>query len=279
MKGRARAGSLTKPGTLATVATEHERDGRRVIQPKIAGWKLKQRERNLFEGAEVIPNWRLADKSRRFLADTTSHLSPETPSQVGKSLKDFDRQAARQFAVVAASGIAVRSAGSALVLIASGYVIESAGPFRRILESKLHAQAINDDQSGEYALRFLQGRGTGISKLAQRYGKKEEVELLSTFAHADTSGLRLLESGARRGSGEVTETEINVLPAADPAKAVSVLYLISYEMVGMAALVAEVFGVGLEIPPWISRELQRLREASEALGQSPVPDGQRKKRR
>lgn len=261
------------------MATEHERDGRRVIQPKIAGWKLKQRERNLFEGAELIPNWRLADKSRRFLADTTSHLSPETPSQVGKSLKDFDRQAARQFAVVAASGIAVRSAGSALVLIASGYVIESAGPFRRILESKLHARAIKDDQSGEYALRFLQGRGTGISKLAQRYGKKEEVELLSTFAHADASGLRLLESGARRGSGEISETEINVLPAADPEKAASVLYLISYETVGIAALVAEVFGVGLEVPPWIGRELQRLREASEALGRSPAPDGQRKKRR
>ncbi|MGN6257925.1 MAG: hypothetical protein ACTHN3_09300 [Solirubrobacterales bacterium] len=261
------------------MATEYKRDGRRVIQPKIADWKLKQRERSLFEGAEVIPNWRLADKSRRFLADTTSHLSPEIPSQVGKSLKDFDRTAARQFAVVSASGIAVRSAGSGLVLIASGYVIESAGPFRRILESKLHAQAINDDQSGEYALRFLQGRGTGISKLAQRYGKKEEVELLSTFAHADASGLRLLEVGARRGNSEVSETEINVLPAADPEKAASVLYLISYETVGIATLVAEVFGVGLEIPPWISRELQRLKEASEALARSSAPSAGRKKRR
>ncbi|MGN6557015.1 MAG: hypothetical protein ACTHLH_03270 [Solirubrobacterales bacterium] len=261
------------------MATEYERDGKRMIQPKIASWKLKQRERLLYGEAEIIPNWRLADKSRRFLADTTSHLSPEIPSQVGKPLKEFDRQAARQFAVVAASGIAVRSAGSAVVLVAAGYAIESAGPFRRILESKLHAQAIKDDQTGEYALRFLQGQGTGISKLAQRYGQKEEVELLSTFAHADASGLRLLQSGARRGSGEVSETEINVLPAADPEKAASILYLIGYETVGIAVLVAEVFGVGLEIPPWISSELKRLKAASEALRQPPAPGGGRKERK
>jgi hypothetical protein len=255
------------------MAKEYARDGRRMIQPKIADWKIKQRERQLFGEAEIIPNWRLADKARRFLADTAGHLSPETASQVGKTLKQFDPQAARQFAVIAASGIAVRSAGSALVLVASGYVVESAGPFRRILESKLQARAILDDESGQYALRFLQGRGTGISKLAQRYGQKEEIELLSTFAHADASGLRLVESGVRRGSGEVSETEFSVLPAADPKKAISILYLVAYESVGIATIVAEVFGVGVEVPPWISAELKRLKVAADSLRQPPVPGG------
>lgn len=256
------------------MAREYERDGHRVIQPKIADWKIKQRERQLFADAEVIPNWRLADKARRLLADTAGHLSPEIPSQIGKTLRQFDPQAARQFAVIAASGIAVRSAGSALVLVASGYVVESAGPFRRILESKLQARAILDDESGQYALRFLQGRGTGISKLAQRYGQKEEIELLSTFAHADASGLRLVESGVRRGSGEVSETEISVLPAADPEKAISILYLVAYESVGITTIVAEVFGVGVEVPPWISAELKRLKEAADSLRQPPVPGGE-----
>lgn len=247
---------------MVAVAKEFERDGRRVVQPKISQWDLKLRERKLFKSAESIPNWRLAEKTRRLLADTASHMSAEIPSQVGLAADEFDSAVARQFAGVATAGIAVRASSSALMLVACGYSIEAAGPLRRLIEAKLHARAVCDDDSGEYALRLVKGRGMGMSKLAQRYGEREEIDALSTIAHADTAALRLYErEGSLKGRGApVQEAEFSVLPEPDIKRASSVLYVIAYETAGMAVVVAEIFGVALEIPSWIGAELKRLSE-------------------
>jgi hypothetical protein len=245
------------------MAQEYEEDGQRIIRPKITKWKLKQREQRLIASAEQIPNWRLADKARRFLADTAEHLSADIPSQVGQSLDDFDRDAGRQFASVAAGGLAVRASSSALMLVSSGYVVEAGGPLRRLIEAKLHCRAICDDETGQYGFRYLQGRAAGLSKLAQKYGERQEIETLSRVAHADTAALELYERpGSRKGDGPIQEGEFSVLPEADVERAFSVLYVIAYETVGMAVVIAQVFEVLLQIPAWISGELKRLREAS-----------------
>jgi hypothetical protein len=61
------------------MATEYEEDGVRIVKPSLSEWRLKEHEKWLLEQSDSIPNWRLADKCRRLLADTTSHLSASLP--------------------------------------------------------------------------------------------------------------------------------------------------------------------------------------------------------
>ena len=232
------------------MATEIERDGIRYIQPKIASWKIKDRERELFASAEEIPTWRLADKTRRMLGDLAQHVSGETPPQVGaKTLADFDRSAARQFASIAAAGIVVRSSSSVLMLTSTGYVVEAGAMLRRVIEAKLHCRAISDDESGEYALRYLQGKGSGLSKLAQKYGNRDEVDTLSKLSHADNRSLRLVESRFIEGDGIVQEGEFSVMPARQPEWAASLLYVVAYETAAMCALLVEVSALESRFQP------------------------------
>jgi hypothetical protein len=164
------------------------------------------------------------------------------------------------------AGIAIRSAGSVLVLVSSGYIIEGGGPLRRVIEARLHCQAINDDNRGEYALRYLKGKGMKLSKLAQKYGQRREVDALSAAAHADARLLSLLsDPNAVTGEGEVEEGEFSVLPFRDVGMAQSILYVVAYETVGVATTVVEAFGAALQIPPWISEELKRLGELADQI--------------
>lgn len=49
------------------------------IKPQISRWDFKERERRAFEEREAIENWRLADKSRRVLADVSHQLNEALP--------------------------------------------------------------------------------------------------------------------------------------------------------------------------------------------------------
>ncbi|HEU4905501.1 MAG TPA: hypothetical protein VFT19_05235 [Solirubrobacterales bacterium] len=239
------------------MAEEYEKDGQRVIKAKITHWKLKERERALFADAERVTNWKLADKSRRLLADLSSHLSDDLPEFVGRSLEDLGRPTLRKAALIATAGITVRAAGSGMALVSCGYLAESAGPARRGLEAKLNAMAILDDESGEYAINYLRGRSRGLTKLAEKYGTREDVVVLSRIAHADVRGLSLLHLRSPRREGAVIEGIVDLSPSRDDVLAGFALYALAYEAAGMCAVLAEGFNFAFEVPPWVSGELQR----------------------
>lgn len=232
-----------------------------MVKAQISGWRLKQEEQVLFAQAGDLPNWKLADKTRRMLIDFCAHFSDSLPVLEGVSVEKVEPDIARKWAVVAAAGIVVRSVGSAMALVACGYLPETGGPVRRTIEAKLNGLAILEDLTGQYALRYLQGRPRGLSKLAKKYESAEDVRLLSILAHADARGLALLSDEPRSiYSHEAGETTVSLVPHREVAQAHDVLYVMAYECGGMCAALAEVFGVAFEIPPWVNGELLRLRD-------------------
>jgi hypothetical protein len=241
-----------------------EQEAVRLVKPKISGWPLKQDEARLFERRDQIPNWRLADKSRRVLAETSRQLSvaiPEVTLTTNQELRPY----ARRYAAVSACGIAVRAAGSVLAQVGAGYVVEAGGSLRRIIEARMNLEAVLKDTTPDYALRFLQGKGSKLAKLSSKGKNRAEVEALSKLTHADVGVLRFL-SARRDGVGtEVDHGEYNVWPAVDPAMAESILYVVAHETVAIAGAACEVFGFGLEVPPWVSNELTRLGEIAEQV--------------
>lgn len=243
------------------MATEYEHEGQRVIKARITAWKMTQTERALFDSATQLQNWKLVDKSRRLLADLSNYLSEKMPSVADRPLEEMDKDDLRKAALISASAIIVRAVGSGMNLVASGYLPESAGPARRALEAKLHARAVLDDGSGQYAIRYLKGRGTGISKLAQKYGTSEDVEILSRAAHADVRSLVALHVRPPNHSSGITEGEISIMPSRNDRLAGLALYPLAYEAVEMCAVLAEPFDLAFEVPPWVSNELRTQGEA------------------
>jgi len=243
-----------------------DRDEVPIVKAKVGAWKMRQRESELFAAASDIPNWKLADKARRLLMDLNYRLSNRIPEAEAKKVSEIPAPIAQQVAITSLSSIAIRACGSAMSLIACGYVPESAGPARRGLEAQLRARAILDDDSGQHARDWLSRPMQGWKKLADRYQTANDLELFSIFAHADARSLMPLHAGPPRGKGkaEVREVNIDLRPDRDDRIAGHMLYALAYEAVGMCATLVESFGVGFEIPPWISAELIRLREEGEA---------------
>lgn len=170
---------------------------------------------------------------------------------------------AKQVAISSLSGITIRACGSALSLIACGYVVESGGPARRGLEAKLRARAILDDDSGQHARDWLTRPMQGWKKLAERYGNARDLELLSVFAHADARGLVPLHAGPPGGYGEVRETNIDLRPRRDEQAAGRMLAALAYEAVEMCGALVEHFGVAFEMPPWVKSEFNRLQKEAD----------------
>src|SRR4051794_10637093 len=90
----------------------------------------------------------------------------------------------------------IRSADSGLVLISGGYVPESAASIRRCVEANLRIGTVLEDPSGQHARAWLKGQPLGtVGKLARKYGKTEDLKLLSIYAHSDVRGLVSLLTG------------------------------------------------------------------------------------
>lgn len=245
----------------AVVATErpHGEDGT-IIKAEIGRWKIKNQEKALFARAEELPNWRLADKARRMLADLEWHFSDQLPETAGLTIEELDSGVARRSAVVGAGGIAVRAAGSAMALISLGYGPEAASPLRRLVEAKLNMEAVLDDETGQYAIRYLQGRPRGTTKLAQRYGNAGDIDLLSILTHADVRGLTPLHVEEPKRSSEVVEATFSVMPFHRSTEAEFLLHAVAYECGALCAGLADAFEVTIEIPPWISGQLKVMRD-------------------
>jgi hypothetical protein len=130
-------------------------EGRRVLRPRVATVNFKYAEKRLFEAAEGLPNWTLADKSRRMLADVNRKLSKELPPRPPDAPLDrLDEAMLCRAAGISAAAITIRAVGSGMALISCGYVVESGQSIRRAQEARLHARMVLDDQGGSYALRF-----------------------------------------------------------------------------------------------------------------------------
>jgi hypothetical protein len=245
------------------VAEERNEDRQRILKPKIADVRFKEREKALFASGEAVPNWKLADKSRRILADINRHLSaglPPRPPQT--ALKDLDISMVRQAAGISAAAITIRAVGSGMALVSCGYMPESAFALRRAQEARLHAQAVRDAAGSDYAVRFLERKATGIAKLAQRYGVNEDIATLSALAHADVQGLLLLGFETKtRGPGSVA---IDTRPKRNECESGVALYLHAQAAVQMTRVLAEIFDVDVEMPQWVVGELKRFSREAEA---------------
>lgn len=234
-----------------------DREGRRVLRPKIANIRFKERERELFESAEGISNWRLADKSRRMLADVNRHLSAELPDRpAGTPVEKLDPTMLREAAGISAAALTIRAAGSGMTLVAGGYVIESGQALRRAQEARLHAQMTYDDASGKYAARFLQRKAWTLSRLAQRYGVRKDIDTLSKLAHADVHGLQLL--GFEKDSHGPGSIAIDTRPRRDDRQAAMALYLLAQASLQMLRILSLIFDIDVEVPPWVSAEIARI---------------------
>jgi hypothetical protein len=197
------------------------------------------------------------------LADLCVHFSEELPVIEGVVPEEIEPLVLRRWAVVAAAGIVVRSTGAAMAMLACGYQVEAGGQVRRIIEAQLNTQEVLEDASGQYGLRYLRGRPRGLTKLAAKYKASEDVELMSMVAHADARGLAMLSAEFPTDSEGAQEIAVNLLPSWEIERAHDLLYAMAYECGRMCAAMADAFGVGVEIPPWISGELLRLREVLE----------------
>jgi hypothetical protein len=214
-----------------SLGVEDDRQEIRIVRPKIAAWKLRAWEEKLFASAAEIPNWKLADKARRLLMDLDYRLSQLIPEPQADRPAEIPPQVAKQVAISSLSGITIRSCGSAMSLVACGYVLEAGGPARRGLEAKLRARAVLDDDSGQHARDWLTRPMQGWKKLAERYGSARDLEFLSVFAHADARGLIPLHAGppGGYGEGEVRETNIDLRPSRREPDASRMLSALAYE--------------------------------------------------
>lgn len=242
-----------------------ERQEIRIVQPKIAAWKMREWEAELFASAQDAPNWKLADKARRLLMDLNYRLSQLMPEPEAERPAEIPPLIAKQVAVSSLSSITIRACGSAMALIACGYVSESGGPARRGLEAKLRARAILDDDSGQHARDWLTRPMQGWKKLAERYGNARDLELLSVFAHADARGLIPLHAGppGGYGEGEVRETNIDLRPRRDDPTAGRMLSALASEAIEMCGALVEPFGIAFEMPPWVKSEFDRLQKEAD----------------
>ena len=243
-------------------------DGGLVVRPQASPWKLKEGERTLFEESETIPNWRLADKARRLVLDLSYFFSPFVSEYEGTPLRDLRVEVAQQIAILSLGNLTVRSAGSGMMLVSTGYVPESAGPIRRCVEANLRARAILDDESGEHARAFLQGKPKkSISQLAHRYGKSEDLKLLSVYAHSDVRGLMPMLTGPPEG-----EDGIDLRPNRDDASAAPLLHAIAYECAFMSISFGLVFQAAIKFPAWVQAELARLKDVIAELNRRHKPE-------
>ncbi len=227
-----------------------------IIKPTGGQWMLAQTERELHVTAQDVPNWRLANKARKMLADLVHQLSESVP-KLGQPEGPLDATIARQIAGIQLAAIAVRSTGAVLVLVGTGYQPEAAAPLRRLVESVLRVRAVLDDASGEHARSWLDGRPQGTTeRLAQRYAQTDEVRILSVLAHADNRALLPVVQG---DIGSPDESAVDIRPSRNTRDAERILFTAAYETSSHAGSLAELFEVTVQMPSWLSGELKRSR--------------------
>jgi hypothetical protein len=236
----------------------------KIVRSKLSDWNFGPREEALFESAKKeLPTWRMANQARRHLAGVTAELMNGIPApEKSISIGEINATLARGLASVRLGVIVVRTTSAIMSQIACGHEREALADSRTILEALIRCRQVADDKSGDAARKLLQGRKPGTLKAAaQRYGDHKDVELLSRFSHADLLSLVVVET--RREGG--FEADIEMLPKRGNVRPIFQLYSAAYAATAFSCVLAEIFEVTVEIPTFLSGQLQHFTE-------HPLPD-------
>jgi hypothetical protein len=239
-------------------------DEPRVIIPDPKPWKFAERERLLRESAQKLPTWRVANQARRHLAGMVKAVSDELETPAERTpIKKASADLARKVAAVNLGTIIVRSTGAIIALVATGHERESLAHARISLEALVRGRQMADDKSGDVARQLLAGRKPGtLDAAARRYGEEEDVRFLNRFSHADVLGLLV---GSTRGANEI-EFDIELLPQRGAAGPANQLLHAAHHASFFSVVVAEVFGVGMQLPPYLAGQLSHFNENPLAKG-------------
>jgi hypothetical protein len=224
-----------------------------VVRANLKDWPFTSRERELLDRASrKLPTWRAANQARKYLAGVVAELSEHIPTPECRFIRELDVKTANELASVNLGALVVRNTSGIMALIGCGHEREALGLGRVSLEAVIRGRQVADDASGDTARKLREGRRAGsLKSVAQRCGSKEELELLDRFAHADLLGLRVVAT--RRASGN--EADIQLLPQRGGVRPVSQLLIAARSAGEMSVAMAEVFGVGVEIPAYLSEQL------------------------
>lgn len=229
-----------------------------VVRANLKDWQFASRERELLDRAShKLPTWRAANQARKHLAGIVAELSERTPTPECRFIRELDAKTASELTSVNLGALVVRNTSGIMALISCGHEREALGLGRVSLEALIRGRQVADDASGDIARKLLEGRRAGsLKSAAQRYGSKEELELLDRFAHADLLGLRVVAT--RRTSGN--EADLQLLPQRGSVRPASQLLIAARSAVEMSVVMAEVFGAAVEIPAYLSGQLIHYRD-------------------
>jgi len=238
------------------VHDEHNEDAAKPeIRVSAGRWQFAAAEEALWQRRKKLPNYRMANTSRRYLAAIVDQLGTSRALPGSWQPEQLSPQQKQQGALLQLGILAVQAASSALVLVAAGYEVEATAHIRRLVECSLRGRAVLADASGEHALQCLQGRPPGsLDHLAKRHGGGVDVAALSISAHADVRGVSMLRvPGSDQGGVE----EVRLGPVRDPVRAGTVLLSAGYEAFALASGLAQAFEVSLAVPPFLVGELRK----------------------
>jgi hypothetical protein len=140
-------------------------------------WSIPKREEELRQTADMdLPTLALADEVSRLLGEVIQSIS------IDAAREDRNPKDCRVHALWFMAIIALRALRAAMQALRSGYEDQSVGYQRLIDELHNRAQKVRDDDSGDYARQWLDGRGLG--KGAKLAGQ-DFWEFLSGPVHAN----------------------------------------------------------------------------------------------
>ena len=195
----------------------------------------------------------LAERLVGYLADAGWHS--ELPAG-----KLSDASHARRAALLALSGIGVRTARALILLVRSGWEPEAHALKRRLSEVVWRARSVLDDHSGEAARQWLDGRGRSAAKLARDYGGDRPWNLFSSGAHADARSLRLSMTPPPWVDVPDSERALDVRPGRVFQHGEGLLLETAWESGMLLVGLAEAFGRPVQ---FAGGEMERLRLARE----------------
>jgi hypothetical protein len=239
-------------------------EGEEIIVPQLRGWKFAERERTLLGDAGTqLPTWRLANFSRKTLASVAEQLSEKLTAGAGTRIDTLDSTEAQRHACISLAAMVVRNTSGIIVLVGCGYERESLALGRTNIEALIRGRQAADDASGDVARTLLQGRRPrSLKAAAERYGSQREVALLDRFAHADLLSLRPVS--LLRDDG--IDSDIQVLPLRGQLMPATQLLETARTACAFTGLLAEVFGVAVEVPRFVDEQLRHYRD-------NPLPSG------
>jgi hypothetical protein len=236
----------------------------RVIEPDLKLWPFAKREKALHESASDIPTWRAANQARKYLAGVIAELANDLEVPLSPlPIAGLDAEIARKVATINLGGIIVRGTSAIISLIGCGHEREALAITRITFEALIRGRQAADDKSGDIARRLLKGESPGgLKRAAQKYGESGDVEFLDRFAHADLIGLMVVMTPVSdRG-----ETNLEIMPQRGGVGPTNQLLNAAHTATMFSTVLAEVFGVGVQIPRYLAGQLLHYNENPLAKG-------------